>query len=54
MAKCWLTGSLSLTDNHFAEKRIMDYKKLKELDPLRKGQYSDYLECAKKAIGTEK
>ncbi|KAI4465028.1 protein farnesyltransferase alpha subunit/rab geranylgeranyl transferase alpha subunit [Holotrichia oblita] len=49
MAKCWLTGSLYLTDNHFAEKRIMDYEKLKELDPLRSGQYSDYLECAKKA-----
>ncbi|KRT86265.1 hypothetical protein AMK59_1605, partial [Oryctes borbonicus] len=48
MAKCWLTGSLCLSDDNFADTRVTYYEKLKELDPLRKGQYDDYLECATK------
>lgn len=47
MAKCWLTGSLCLNDKNFADKRVMYYEKLKELDPLRKGQYDDYLKYAR-------
>ncbi|GJQ70123.1 hypothetical protein Trydic_g22593 [Trypoxylus dichotomus] len=54
IAKCWLTGSLCLSDQHFVDKRVLYYEKLKELDPLRDGQYIDYLDCVKKASGDVK
>lgn len=52
MAKCWLTGSLCLNDKNFIDDRMQLYKKLEELDPLRKGQYQDYLKIAEeKSVG---
>lgn len=42
MAKCWLQGSLSLSDKNYLEDRMECYKKLELLDPIRKGQYITY------------
>ncbi|KAJ8916304.1 hypothetical protein NQ315_016445 [Exocentrus adspersus] len=46
MAKCWLTGSLVLSDKDYIDRRVEYYKKLLKLDPTRKGQYLDYLKAA--------
>lgn len=46
MAKCWLTGSLVLSDNDYVDRRVQFYKRLVELDPMRKGQYGYYLKLA--------
>lgn len=52
LAKCWLTGSLCLNDKYYADKRVQYYKKLILLDPLRKGEYEDYLKAVEdKASG---
>lgn len=42
MAKCWLTGSLCLSDKNHTDDRLQCYKRLEELDPQRKGRYQDY------------
>ncbi|KAJ8926746.1 hypothetical protein NQ314_020863 [Rhamnusium bicolor] len=46
MAKCWLTGSLVLSDKDYIDRRVQFYKQLAKLDPMRKGQYEDYLKAA--------
>ncbi|KAG5865621.1 hypothetical protein JTB14_010371 [Gonioctena quinquepunctata] len=46
MAKCWLTGSLVLNDSDYVDRRVQFYKRLLELDTMRKGQYDDYLKSA--------
>ncbi|XP_023025898.2 rab geranylgeranyltransferase subunit alpha isoform X1 [Leptinotarsa decemlineata] len=46
MAKCWLTGSLVLNDPDYVDRRVQFYKRLAKLDPMRKGQYEDYLKSA--------
>lgn len=43
MAKCWLNGSLQLNDKDFIDNRVQLYKELKKLDPMRQGQYDNYL-----------
>jgi tetratricopeptide (TPR) repeat protein len=43
MAKCWLTGSLTLSDQCSSDKYGQYYKQLIKLDPLRKGHYEDCL-----------
>lgn len=48
LAKCWLTGSLVLSDSEYVDKRAVYYKELIKLDPLRKGQYQQYLDAAQK------
>ncbi|CAH1108505.1 unnamed protein product [Psylliodes chrysocephalus] len=48
LGKCWLTGSLDLTANKYLNRRVDFYKRLAVLDPLRKGQYVDYLKIAEK------
>lgn len=55
MAKCWLTSSLCLNDKNFIDDRVQLYKNLEKLDPMRKGQYQDYLKIAKeKSAGDQK
>ncbi|KAF7278055.1 hypothetical protein GWI33_008826 [Rhynchophorus ferrugineus] len=44
MAKCWLTGSLILSDCDHTDDRVLYYKRLLKLDPMRKGQYQQYLQ----------
>lgn len=51
LGKCWLTGSLYLSDKSFADRRIQYYESLGELDPLRKGQYDEYLKVANEHSG---
>lgn len=46
MAKCWLMGSLVLSDKDYVDRRVDFYKRLVILDPTRKGQYESYLKCA--------
>ncbi|CAG9814069.1 unnamed protein product [Phaedon cochleariae] len=56
MAKCWLTGSLVLNDKDYVDCRVQFYRRLVELDPMRKGQYLDYLKSAEektKKIGDQ-
>lgn len=48
MGKCWLTGSLCLNDKNYIDKRVQYYKELIKLDPLRRGQYEDYLKSAER------
>lgn len=43
MAKCWLEGSLVSGDKDYVDRRVQFYKRLIELDPMRKGQYEYYL-----------
>ncbi|KAJ8958872.1 hypothetical protein NQ318_019639 [Aromia moschata] len=50
MAKCWLTGSLVLNDKEYVDRRVQFYKRLAKLDPLRKGQYEDYLKIGEEKI----
>ncbi|XP_050301888.1 geranylgeranyl transferase type-2 subunit alpha [Anthonomus grandis grandis] len=50
LAKCWLTGSLVLSDSQYVDKRIQFYNELIKLDPKRKGQYQDYLKIAESKI----
>ncbi|XP_056648725.1 geranylgeranyl transferase type-2 subunit alpha [Diorhabda sublineata] len=50
LAKCWLTGSLVLSDPQYLDKRITFYKKLATLDPLRRGQYESYLKVAEEKL----
>ncbi|KAJ8980056.1 hypothetical protein NQ317_012896 [Molorchus minor] len=50
MAKCWLTGSLVLNDKDYVDKRVEYYKQLAKLDPMRKGQYEDYLKIAEEKL----
>ncbi|CAG9768960.1 unnamed protein product [Ceutorhynchus assimilis] len=50
LAKCWLTGSLVLSDSEFVDKRVQFYKELIELDPTRKGQYEHYLKIAEEKL----
>lgn len=47
MAKCWLTGSLVLSDKEYVDRRIEFYERLIQLDPMRKGQYEYYLNLGK-------
>lgn len=53
LAKCWLTGSLVLSDNEYVDRRIQYYKELIKLDPLRRGQYQHYLKMAERKVETE-
>lgn len=54
MAKCWLTGSLVLSDKDYIDKRVQFYRRLIELDPMRRGQYEYYLQIAnQKELETE-
>lgn len=46
LAKCWLTGSLVLSDSENVDRRVQFYKELIKLDPARKGQYEEYLKLA--------
>lgn len=50
MAKCWLSGSLILSDTAYIGKRIQFYKRLVELDPMRTGQYKHYLKLANEKV----
>lgn len=43
MAKCWIAGSLSLSNKDAIKKNLDVYRKLMELDPMRKGMYADYI-----------
>ncbi|KAL1513317.1 hypothetical protein ABEB36_002739 [Hypothenemus hampei] len=52
LAKCWLTGSLVLSDKEYIDRRIQFYSELTKLDKLRKGQYEDYLKLAEKKMKT--
>lgn len=52
MAKCWLTGSLVLNDRDYVDHRVQFYKQLVKLDPMRKGQYEDYLRSAEEKVGS--
>lgn len=52
MAKCWLTGSLVLNDRDYVDRRVQFYKQLVKLDPMRKGQYEDYLRSAEEKVGS--
>lgn len=43
MAKCWLLKSIDLDHNDDIDGELQFYKRLIELDPMRSGQYADYL-----------
>lgn len=51
MAKCWLTNGLCLNNTNFSDTTVACNEELKKIDPMRKGQYDDYLGDAKKASG---
>lgn len=53
LAKCWLTGSLVLSDSDYVDRRIEYYKELIKLDPLRKGQYQHYLKIAERKLESQ-
>lgn len=46
MAKCWASGSLTITTKENVASRLKCYKKLLELDPMRKGLYEHYINLA--------
>lgn len=46
MAKCWLTGSLCFSDKNFIDNRRQFYRELTKIDPMRQGQYEDYLKLS--------
>ncbi|KAF5282729.1 hypothetical protein FQR65_LT02726 [Abscondita terminalis] len=43
VAKCWLIQDLHADESHYTNEQINSYRKLEELDVLRKGLYSDKL-----------
>ncbi|XP_066258644.1 geranylgeranyl transferase type-2 subunit alpha [Euwallacea similis] len=54
LGKCWLTGSLMMSDSKYADERVQFYKDLIKLDSMRKGQYKDYLSIAEMVAVTQR